>query len=73
MINLHALRWGKPYESMETDDVLHFLTGEPIAKVSQAGGGIVQRDMRKAKRARDVLREIPIAELTEMMKTAAEL
>ena len=53
------LRWGKPYESLETDAVVHFVTGEPIAKVSQANGGLMQRDMRQAQRARDVLRAIP--------------
>ena len=55
MLNLPVLRWGKPYDSMETDQVVHFLTGEPIAKVSQANGGLLQRDMRFAQRARDVL------------------
>ncbi len=42
------------------DEVVHFITGEPIAKVSQANGGMLQRDMRHAQRARDVLREIPM-------------
>ena len=34
-------------------------TGEPIAQVSRANGGLVQRDMRKAQRARDALRDDP--------------
>ena len=50
---------------MEVDEVVHFATGEPIAKVSRANGGLIQRDMRKAQRARDVLREIPIDELID--------
>ncbi len=41
MLNIPVLRWGKPYESLEIDEVMHFITGEPIAKVSQANGGIV--------------------------------
>ncbi len=73
MLTLPVLRWGEPYESLETDTVHHFITGEPIAKVNQANGGLLQRDMRKASRARDALRQIPCAELIEKIKTAADL
>ncbi len=73
MLNLPVLRWGKPYESMETDQVVHFLTGEPIAKVSQANGGLLQRDIQFAQRARDVLRDIAPGELIQRVKKAAEL
>jgi acyl-CoA reductase-like NAD-dependent aldehyde dehydrogenase len=58
---------------MDVDKVVHFQTGEPIAEVSRANAGLVERDMRHAKRARDVLREIPIAELIRMVKKAADL
>ena len=34
----------------------HFVTGEPVAEVSQANGGLVARDLRKAEQARDALR-----------------
>jgi acyl-CoA reductase-like NAD-dependent aldehyde dehydrogenase len=73
VLKIPALRWGKPYESLETDEVRHFLTGEPIAKVSQVTGGLVERDMRFAQRARDVLREIPCQELIGRIKKAADL
>ena len=73
MLNIPAIRWGKPYESLETDEVLHFDTGEPIAKVSQANGGIVQRDMRSVQKARDILREFTCEQLIEKIKTAADL
>ena len=63
MLQLPILRWGQPYTSMDVDQVLHFQTGEPIARVSRANGGLIQRDMRKAQRARDVLRELSIADL----------
>jgi len=55
------------------DEVVHFSTGEAIAKVSQAGGGIIQRDLRKAQRARDVLREIPTGELIHRLQQTASL
>jgi acyl-CoA reductase-like NAD-dependent aldehyde dehydrogenase len=72
MLKIPALRWGKPYESLETDHVNHFVTGEPIAQVSQANAGLLQRDMRFAQRARDALREIPCGELVERVAKAAE-
>ena len=73
MIHFPILRWGSPYRSLELDKVVHFATGEPIAEVSQANPGLVARDMRKAARAREVLREVPAAELVAMAKKAAEL
>src|SRR3984957_15903002 len=73
MIHIPVLRWGEPYKSLEADKVVHFTTGEVLAEVSRANGGLIERDMRFAKRARDVLREIPIANLMQMMKKAADL
>ncbi len=67
------VRWGQPYDSLEKDEVVHFSTGEPIATVSRANGGLIQRDVRKAQRARDVLREIPIEELIVRAGKAGEL
>jgi acyl-CoA reductase-like NAD-dependent aldehyde dehydrogenase len=58
---------------MDVDNVVHFRTGEPIAKVSRANGGLIQRDMRKAGRARDVLREIPIDDLIARVGKAGDL
>jgi len=73
MLQLPVLRWGEPYTCMEVDEVVHFSTGEPIARVSRANGGLIQRDARKAQRARDVLREIPIDDLIERVGRAGEL
>jgi len=73
MLQLPVLRWGQPYTSMDADDVVHFQTGEPIARVSRANGGLIQRDMRRAQRARDLLREIPIDELIARVAKAGEL
>ena len=44
MLQLPVLRWGQPYTSMDVDEVVHFQTGEPIARVSRANGGLIQRD-----------------------------
>src|SRR5881296_1438446 len=73
MLHIPVLRWGQPYTSIDVDEVVHFSTGEPIASVSRANGGLIQRDMRKAQRARDVLREIPIDDLIARAGTAGEL
>jgi acyl-CoA reductase-like NAD-dependent aldehyde dehydrogenase len=73
MLHIPVLRWGQPYTSIDVDPVVHFLTGEPIANVSRANGGLIQRDMRKAQRARDVLRDIPIDDLIDRAKKAGEL
>ena len=72
MIHIPVLRWGEPYKSLDVDKVIHFATGEALAEVSRANAGLVERDMRHAKRARDLLREIPVAELLGMIKKAAD-
>ena len=72
MINIPVLRWGQPYTSLEEDTVVHFIIGEPQAKVGQANPGLLTKDMRSLQRARDVLREIPCRDLIQMMKKAAD-
>jgi acyl-CoA reductase-like NAD-dependent aldehyde dehydrogenase len=73
MVKIPVLRWGQPYESLELDNVVHFVTGETLAQVSQANPGLFAKDIKHAARARAVLREIPIRQLVEMMKKAADL
>lgn len=73
MLNIPVLRWGQPYTSMEVDEVSHFVTGEPIARLSRANGGLVQRDMRKASQARDALRALPIDDLIDRVTRAGDL
>src|ERR1700704_3882611 len=73
MLHIPVLRWGQAYTSIDVDPVVHFSTGEPIANVSRANPGLVQRDMRNAQRARDVLREIPIDDLIARVGVAGGL
>src|SRR5438477_4858631 len=73
MVKIPILRWGQPYQSLELNDVIHFVNGETLAKVGQANAGLLAKDMRLAQRARDTLREIPCRELVQMMKKAGEL
>ncbi len=72
MIHIPVSRWGEPYKSMDIDKVVHFATGEPLAEVSRANGGLIERDMRHARRARDVLRDIPVSDLVKLAKKAAD-
>jgi acyl-CoA reductase-like NAD-dependent aldehyde dehydrogenase len=73
MVNIPILRWGQPYSSLDVDKVVHFVTGETLAQVSQANTGLLAKDMRVAQRARDLLCEIPCRELIAAMKRAADL
>jgi acyl-CoA reductase-like NAD-dependent aldehyde dehydrogenase len=58
---------------LETEEIVHFRTGEPIARIGQANGGLVRRDLRKAEKARDLLRELDCGEIIRRAQTAAEL
>ncbi len=60
-MQLPVIRWGKEYESLESSELVHFATGEVIASVGQANGGLVSRDLRTAAGARGLLREISCA------------
>lgn len=73
MPHLPALRWGDPYKSLEVDKLVHFATGEPVAEMSKVTGGLVERDMRHAKRARQVLCEVSAPEIIARLKKAGQL
>src|SRR3954447_12283651 len=73
MLTIPALRWGQPYATMETDTLAHFATGAPVARISRANPGLVQRDMRRAQQARDALRAVPIDDLIERIQKAGDL
>lgn len=73
MLEIPAIRWGKPYKSLENIEVMHFDTGAPIARIAQVNGGMLQMDYRHAARARSVLREVPSQQLIQRCKKAAEL
>jgi acyl-CoA reductase-like NAD-dependent aldehyde dehydrogenase len=73
LINLPAIRWGEPYESLEVEEISHFITGEKVARVNTVGGGIISRDAKKARRARQALLSMAPAELIYRCKKAGEL
>ena len=73
MIEIPINRWGKPYESLEKNEIVHFETGEPIATVHQANGGMLKMDKRFQQRARNVLRDISPEKLLEIVAKAGDL
>jgi len=72
MLEIPVIRWGAPYESLEKADVVHFETGEVMAQMHQANGGLVKMDMRKAARARQCLRDFSGEQLIAMCEKAAD-
>jgi acyl-CoA reductase-like NAD-dependent aldehyde dehydrogenase len=72
-MHLPAWRFGKPYESLERESLVHFLSGETVAEVSQVGGAIVGRDLQKARQARAALLAIDHEEIVERLQTAGNL
>jgi len=71
MLHIPILRHGQPYESVETTELVHHATGDPVALVSQANSGMVGRDISQMDR--DVLEQFTVAELMEMCRKAGEL
>ena len=72
-MHLPAWRFGKPYESLDRTTLVHFLTGEPVAEVSQIGAALVGRDLQKAAQARRALLAIEPEEIVERLQTAGNL
>ncbi len=72
MYEIPVIRWGKPYASMSHTEVVHFETGEALAKVGEANGGMIKMDAKKARKAREVLREFSIEDLVAKCKVAAK-
>jgi acyl-CoA reductase-like NAD-dependent aldehyde dehydrogenase len=72
-MHLPAWRFGKPYESLERETLVHFLTGAPVAEVSQVGGAIVGRDLQKAAAARRALLALEPEDVVERLQTAGNL
>ncbi len=71
MLHIPILRNGTPYESVETVELVHYATGEPVAVVSQANSGLVSRDIHRMDR--DILEQFTCAELIAMSRKAGDI
>ncbi len=72
MIRIPALRFGKPYTSLDKATLVHHVTGEPVAEVSQVTGSQIVRDLGTISRAKKELAAIPVRDLLGMYKKAAD-
>jgi hypothetical protein len=54
--HLPALRRGKPYASLDQNDIVAHATGEKIATISQVNAGIIRKDLAKISEARAALK-----------------
>jgi acyl-CoA reductase-like NAD-dependent aldehyde dehydrogenase len=72
MFHIPILRHGEPYRSLDVATALHYRTREPFVEISQANAGLIRRDLRDQKSARDKLTAFSTAELLEMCKRAAD-
>src|SRR3954470_5240123 len=71
MLHIPILRHGKPYESIDKITIVHHATGEPVAQVSQANGGLVGRDIRSMDDR--VLEQFTVKELMGFCRKAGKL
>ncbi len=71
--HLPALRRGKPYQSLDTVEVVNHRTGEPLARVSQVNAGIIRKDLARIGEARTALKRFYVPELVAISAKAGEL
>jgi acyl-CoA reductase-like NAD-dependent aldehyde dehydrogenase len=70
--HLPALRRGKPYQSLDTVDVLDHRTGQPRAQVSQVNAGIIRKDFAKGGDVRATLKKFTVTDLIEICARAGD-
>ncbi len=71
MLHIPILRNGNPYTSVESVELVHHATGDPMASVSQANSGMVVRDIGNMDDC--VLESFTVRELFDLSRKAAEL
>jgi acyl-CoA reductase-like NAD-dependent aldehyde dehydrogenase len=70
--HLPAIRRGKPYESLDSVEVVNHRTGQPMARVSQVNAGILRKDLAKIGEARASLKKFTVEQLIEITAQAGE-
>lgn len=69
MLHIPILRNGKPYYSIDSIELVHHATGQPVARVSQANAGLISRDIGRMQH--DVLDSFRMRDLLAICKEAA--
>jgi len=72
MIHIPILRQGESYRSLDVARIPHHQTREPFVEVSQANAGLIRRDLRDQKTAREKLAAFSTSELIEICRRASE-
>jgi len=72
MFHIPILRYGESYKSLDVAVARHYRTREPFVEVSQANAGLIRRDLRDQKTAREELASLSTSELVDICKRAAE-
>jgi acyl-CoA reductase-like NAD-dependent aldehyde dehydrogenase len=72
MIHIPILRGGEPYKSLDVARIPHHRTRELFVEVSQANAGLIRRDLRDQRRAREKLAAFSTRELVEICARAAD-
>lgn len=72
MIEIPIYRHGDTYTSLDVAIVRHHQTHEPFAAISQANPGLIRRDLRNQREAREALASFSTAQLVEICKAAAD-
>jgi len=72
MIEIPALRFGKTYTSLEKAELIHHVTGEPVAVVHQVTGSQIARDLGQMERLHKELSQFRMADLLQIYHKAAD-
>src|SRR5687768_11288595 len=72
MLHIPILRHGEPYKSLDVARVPHHQTRELFVEISQANAGLIRRDLRDQRQARESLAALSTAELIDISTRAAE-
>ena len=62
MIKIPALRFGKPYTSLDKATLIHHATGEPVAEVRQVTGSQIASELGGMARAKKEMDAIKISD-----------
>jgi acyl-CoA reductase-like NAD-dependent aldehyde dehydrogenase len=71
--HIPALRRGKPYASLDRNEVKDCRTGQPLAQISQVNAGIIRKDLGRISEAQASLKRFSCLQLVEICRRAAEL
>jgi hypothetical protein len=71
--SIPILRFGRPYESLDATDLRQVGSEVPLARISQANGGLIRRDLRRATEARAALQALSTERLLDICHHAGEL